>query len=123
MKNILTKQRELDYCMYMMLSSCFVKAICETPIQEQKLRLYYLEMRASEQISTESMCEKLINEQFKKQLPKELFNSTVKIKLIGHENDIKTTIVLESDNFTVRVNTTYALKKPQIMVQIKKFNL
>lgn len=77
----INRQRALDYCMYMMLSSYFKGSICKSTFLEKRLYLYYKEQKPDTQVELEEKCIQLIEQEILPQIPKACWKERVQIKL------------------------------------------
>lgn len=77
----INKQRALDYCMYMMLSSYFNGSICKSTFLEKRLYLYYKEQKPDKQVEMEKQCIQLIEQELLPRIPGACTESRVQIKL------------------------------------------
>lgn len=120
MKAVTTKtnhQNAFDYCMYMMLTSCFPKVSIQTPLHEKKLYLYYKEEKEADQVQMEEQCLRYI-QKLENKLPAELWQQNMAVHLVGRRGGSYTTIKLQGDDYIIYVKTEYYKKKPKIYLKL-----
>lgn len=108
------KQHSFDYCMYMMLASYFGKSVCVSKIQEEKLFLYYRELKPQEQIDMEQQCIKLIEKELLKKLPEKVWGFQVEVHLRGNERSPETEIQIRFKNHILQLYTEYQKRSPEL---------
>lgn len=109
----ITKQKALDYCMYMILSSYFEKTVLKSPIQEKNLLLHYKDLKSQDQIDLEDKCIKYL-QKVEKKIPEEVWEQTMEVHLIGRAGKASTNLRFVSEPYIIEVRTQYQKGNPQI---------
>ena len=112
--NTIEKQHAFDYCMYMMLASYFKKSVCVSRIQEEKLFLYYKELKPQEQIDMEQQCIRLIEKDLMKGIPKKAWNFRIEVHLRGNEKYPQTEMQIRFKNHILQLFTEYQKRNPEL---------
>lgn len=108
------KQKAFDYCMYMMLTSYWKRVEMEHHIQEKKLFITYQELKEEEQIQMEKQALHLIETDILSQIPEEMLQMPIEVRLTQLPNSDQTQITLESYVYKVSVLSLYQKQKKPI---------
>jgi hypothetical protein len=115
------KQRELDYCMYMMVSGFFKKASCESWYWERNLFTSYIQMKEDDQCKLERRCIHVLHKLFKS-LPFMVTQDKAVIhlnrtRLTDTEYDPATNIIIETDAYRMTLKSCF--KKNKIKIECR----
>lgn len=111
-------QLAFEYALYMITSSYFKKTSCITSLLEKKLFLYYNEQKSNTQYHMEDLCIRHIEQELLHNIPKSLWNETVKVRLIKHPNQNCTEIQFIGESYILRLKGTYCGKTAKIEHEI-----
>lgn len=75
-KNPNATQFQIEYGMYMMLASYFAKCTCRTRLLEERLNLFYKDLRENKQYEVEEACERAIEKKILPELVERLHLDT-----------------------------------------------
>ncbi len=109
----ITKQKALDYCMYMILASYFENIVLKSPIQEKNLLLHYKDLKPQEQIDLEEQCIRYL-QKVEKKIPAVIWEQPMEIHLVGRPDKASTKLKLVSEPYIIEVMTEYQKGKPEI---------
>ena len=116
MKQI-NKQRALDYCMYMMLTSYFARSVCKSKYLEKKLYLHYREQKINDQILMEEQCIRLIEQEILPKVPRKYQECTVDTHIRQRKDSQAVELLLHTGNYILSVTVDYDRKKPQMTMR------
>lgn len=105
--NFTDNQTAFEYVMYMMFGSYFDKAVCKNKWQEKKMFVQYLEQKEKKQIQMEDICIRFIERKLMSQLPKELWNQQVEVKIVPTKIKGLREIQFQGPEYTLRVCAIY----------------
>ncbi len=115
-----SKQKAFDYCMYMMLSSYFSKAVCTTRIHESQLYLYYQEEKTEDQVRMEQQCIQLAEKEILSKIPDSVLRKPVNIRLLGSQGSAHTTMQIWFGRYVLRIKTKYHKSNPGVSMEVWK---
>ncbi len=110
-------QTAFDYAIYMIASSYFKSASCDSKILERSMLLQYKEQRLDNQYLMEEICIRYMNDLVKK-LPEFIFSSDMKVKLKRQGNGQPVEIYFINDKFIIGFAGTYKGRDSFIDYQI-----
>ena len=113
----ISKQRALDYCMYMMLTSYFAKSVCRNKMLEKKLYLHYREQKNDDQIKMEEQCIRLIEQEILPKIPRRYLERGVDVHFRQRKGAPGAEILLHTGDYILRVMVDYNKKNPQLFMQ------
>ena len=105
--NIVDNQRAFEYVMYMMFGSYFDKAVLRNVLQEKKMYVQYMEQKEKSQYQMENICIRFIEKKLMKELPEELWNQKVEVKIVPTEMKGLREIQFRGPEYTLRVCAIY----------------
>lgn len=108
-----TKQKALDYCMYMILASYFENIVLKSPIQEKNLLLHYKDLKPQDQIDLEEQCIRYL-QKVEKKIPAAIWEQPTEAHLIGRPGKVSTELRFVSEPYVIGVQTGYEKGKAQI---------
>lgn len=111
MVNTKDSQMAFDYAVYMMVTSYFKKATCNTKWQEKKLLLNYREQKRDFQYAVEDIAIKFARRVLRKNVDRSIWKQEVEVSLIGHESSPQTRIRIVGKGFTLELLTEYHSRK------------
>ena len=109
--NFTDNQTAFEYAMYMMLGSCYSKAVCKNKLMEKKMYVQFLEQKERNQIQMEDICIEYIENELKPQLPKEFWNQQVEVRFASTNRDGVRDIQFHGPEYVHRVAGVYRGKR------------
>ncbi|MBQ9140318.1 MAG: hypothetical protein IJX63_00800 [Lachnospiraceae bacterium] len=108
-----TKQKALDYCMYMIVASYFAEITLKSPIQEKNLLLHYKDLKPQEQIDLEEQCIRYM-QKVEKKIPEEIWEQPMEVHLVGKPRKASTELSFVSEPYVIEIRTDYGKGKADI---------
>ena len=105
--NIVDNQVAFEYVLYMIFGSYFRKAAHRNILLEQKMYLQYMEQKEKNQILMEDICIRFIEKKLMKQLPEELWNQDVEVRIVSTPIKGLREIQFRGPEYTLRVCAIY----------------
>lgn len=112
--NLTNNQTAFEYAIYMMVGSYFKKTVCNNSLQEQKMRVQYMEQKIQNQYSLEDCCIRFVHKNLLHKCPKNLWNQEMQVHFIPNATTGKTEIRFTNEEYVLRLVGTYAGKKSVI---------
>lgn len=100
----LNDQSAIDYTLYMMLTGCFKKTTCLSPVIENQLLFHYRSQDPKVQSVIETICMAVTDKYLPQELPKEIWEYMVEIHLRKGQDDNPTTILIDGSFFSFEVS-------------------
>ena len=121
--NFTDNQTAFEYALYMIASSYFDRAICQSKLTERNMLLQYKEQKMNNQYQMEEICIRFMDELATK-ASERFFNQNMVVHLRRNEEGNTTEILFENKNCAIVFSGLYAGKKTKIDYQIwvKKSN-
>ena len=105
--NIVDNQAAFEYVLYMIFGSYFQKAVLKNKLLEKKLFLQYMEQKEKSQIQMEKICIRFIEKKLMAELPEEIWNQQVEVKIVPTEMKGLREIQFHGPDFSLRVCAIY----------------
>lgn len=100
-------QMALTYAMYMMVTSYFDRAVCRTPIYENKLYIRYNAQKTKDQYQMEDCCLRYIQKELLAKYPKRFWNRRVEVRLTPNADGRGDTIRVYDRNMELKIIVEY----------------
>lgn len=83
----------IAYAIYMIMGSYFKKAVCKSSLKEQQLKVIYAEQKRENQFKIEERCENYIENRIVPEVPSEIFEDMVEVKMKSLNNKVIVTFI------------------------------
>ena len=100
----INNQSAIDYTLYMMLTGCFKKTTCLSPVIENQLLFHYRSQDPNVQSVIETICMAVTDKYLPQELPKEIWEYMVEVHLRKGQDDNPTTILIDGSFFSFEVS-------------------
>lgn len=107
-------QKAFEYAMYEMIGSYFNRATCESKLQEENLKLYFMEQGLQKQYQFEDTCIAFAEKVLSKNFPEEAWNKDVTVKFVKNPYCDLTDIYFTSKDYSLRIFGEYTGRKSRI---------
>lgn len=108
--NYTNNQRSLEYVIYMMAGSYFHNMNCVSKRLEERLYLHYCEQQLSKQYMMEEHCLRYVNTRLIPNLPPDLWEENVIVKLIPHPTNDTIIVKFIGKKYILCMNGAYRQK-------------
>ena len=105
--NFTENQTAFEYAMYMMFGSYFDKAVHRNQLLEKKMYVQYMEQKERNQFQMEDICIRFIEKKLIPQLPQELWEQQVEVRIVPTEVKGLREIQFHGPDYTLRVCAIY----------------
>lgn len=100
-------QKAFEYALYSILSTCFQKADCDSPVLEDKLKIRYKAVKEDARDLIDEACIRYIENQLQSCLPKAVFDQAVTVKLVRKAHWDKTILRFEGPTYCLDLTGKY----------------
>lgn len=100
----INNQSAIDYTLYMMLTGCFKKTTCLSPVIENQLLFHYRSQDPKVKSVIETLCMAVTDKYLPQELPKAIWDYMVEVHLRKGQDDNPTTILIDGGFFSFEVS-------------------